>query len=161
MCEEAKEIYTEKIAGRAYQFSGASPGGVTYDLPMYHIAERGKVYGYGLKDNSFLNLYIYTPRLKYNRSSEGEVQLCIISGDSKSATALITMSFHWADGPRSSFCEAVECKFENYCFVWNIRGSLFLEPFTGSPEGFRELKPEDGEKLEQLNVLREKIIPVA
>ncbi|MBQ3531860.1 MAG: PD-(D/E)XK nuclease family protein [Oscillospiraceae bacterium] len=49
-------------------------------------------------------------------------------------------------------------EFENYCFVWNIRGNLFLEPFTGSPEGFRELKPEDGEKLEQLNVLREKII---
>lgn len=49
-------------------------------------------------------------------------------------------------------------EFENYCFVWNIRGGLFLEEFTGSPDGFRELKPEDGEKLEKLNVLREKII---
>lgn len=49
-------------------------------------------------------------------------------------------------------------EFENYCFVWNIRGSLFLEPFTGSPEGFRELKPEDGETLLRLNSLREKII---
>ncbi len=52
--------------------------------------------------------------------------------------------------------EAAE--FENYCFVWNIRGNLFLEPFTGSPEGFRELKPEDGEKLERLNALRERVI---
>ena len=52
--------------------------------------------------------------------------------------------------------EAAE--FENYCFVWNIRGSLFLEPFTGSPDGFRELKPEDAEKLENLNALREKVI---
>ena len=52
--------------------------------------------------------------------------------------------------------EAAE--FENYCFVWNIRGSLFLEPFTGSPEGFCEMKPEDAEKLEKLNALREKIV---
>ena len=49
-------------------------------------------------------------------------------------------------------------EFENYCFVWNIRGKLFLEPFTGSPEGFREIKPEDLEKLEKLNSLREKVI---
>ncbi len=52
--------------------------------------------------------------------------------------------------------EAAE--FENYCFVWNIRGKLFLEPFTGSPEGFREIKPEDSENLERLNSLRERII---
>ena len=49
-------------------------------------------------------------------------------------------------------------EFENYCFVWNIRGSLFLEPFSGSPEGFRELREEDGEKLVRLNELREKVI---
>lgn len=49
-------------------------------------------------------------------------------------------------------------EFENYCFVWNIRGSLFLEPFTGSPDGFRELKPEDNEKLLRLNSLRERVI---
>lgn len=52
--------------------------------------------------------------------------------------------------------EAAE--FENYCFVWNIRGRLFLEPFSGSPEGFHEIKPEDAEKLEKLNALREKVI---
>ncbi len=49
-------------------------------------------------------------------------------------------------------------EFENYCFVWNIRGSLFLEPFTGSPEGFRELQENDAELLERLNMLRERII---
>ena len=49
-------------------------------------------------------------------------------------------------------------EFENYCFVWNIRGNLFLEPFSGSPEGFREIRPEDAEKLEKLNALREKVI---
>ncbi|MBQ7874628.1 MAG: PD-(D/E)XK nuclease family protein [Oscillospiraceae bacterium] len=49
-------------------------------------------------------------------------------------------------------------EFENYCFVWNIRGGLFLSPFTGSPEGFRELGEKDIEKLERLNALRERII---
>ncbi len=49
-------------------------------------------------------------------------------------------------------------EFENYCFVWNIRGGLFLAPFTGSPAGFRELTPEDGEALARLNALREKVI---
>ncbi|MBQ2898621.1 MAG: PD-(D/E)XK nuclease family protein [Oscillospiraceae bacterium] len=52
--------------------------------------------------------------------------------------------------------EAAE--FENYCFVWNIRGGLFLEPFTGSPEGFKELTDEDAEVLLRLNALREKIM---
>lgn len=147
MCEEAKEIYTEKIAGRAYQFSDASPGGVTYDLPMYHIAESGKIYGYGLKDNSFLNLYIYTPSLKYNRSSEGEVQLCIISGDSKSATALITMSFYWADGPRSSFCEAVECKFENTSRGWRIAESEFSLLLSSSKTVLDDYRKDYPEKV--------------
>ncbi|MBR2041678.1 MAG: PD-(D/E)XK nuclease family protein [Oscillospiraceae bacterium] len=49
-------------------------------------------------------------------------------------------------------------EFENYCFVWNIRGRLFSAPFTGNPEGFREFTPEDNEKLERINALREKII---
>ncbi len=145
MCEAAKEIYTERIAERAYQFSGASPGGVTYDLPMYHIAASGKVYGYGLKDNSSHNLYIYTPSLKYNRSSEGEVQLCVISGDSKNATALITMSFYWADGPRSSFFEAVECKFENTSCGWRIAESEFSLLLSSSKtvlDDYRKTNPE-------------------
>ena len=145
MREAAKEIYTEKIAERAYQFSGASPGGVTHDLPMYHIEESGKVYGYGLQENSSHNLYIYTPSLQYNRSSEGEVQLCIISGDSKSATALITMSFYWADGPRSSFCEAVECKFENTSHGWRIAESEFSLLLSSSKtvlDDYRKANPE-------------------
>lgn len=145
MREAAKEIYTEKIAELAYQFSGASPGGVTHNLPMYHIAESGKVYGYGLQENSSHNLYIYTPSLEYNRSSEGEVQLCIISGDSKSATALITMSFYWADGPRSSFCEAVECKFENTSHGWRIAESEFSLLLSSSKtvlDDYRKANPE-------------------
>lgn len=49
-------------------------------------------------------------------------------------------------------------EFENYCFVWNIKGSLFLEPFSASPDGFREISEDDSERLLRLNALREKII---
>ena len=147
MREAAKEIYTEKIAELAYQFSGASPGGVTHNLPMYHIAESGKVYGYGLQENSSHNLYIYTPSLQYNRFSEGEVQLSNISGDSKSATALITMSFHWADGPRSSFCEAVECKFENTSRGWRIAESEFSLLLSSSKTVLDDYRKDYPEKV--------------
>lgn len=49
-------------------------------------------------------------------------------------------------------------EFENYCFVWNIRGRLFLSPFTGNPEGFTEKGEIDEEALERINSLRERII---
>ncbi len=49
-------------------------------------------------------------------------------------------------------------EFENYCFIWNIKGSLFLSPFTGNPEGFRENKEVDTEKLARINALRERVI---
>ena len=56
------------------------------------------------------------------------------------------------------FSEEEIAEFENYCFIWNIRGKLFLSPFTGNPDGFREAKPETAEKLEKLNALRERIV---
>ncbi|MBQ7123243.1 MAG: PD-(D/E)XK nuclease family protein [Oscillospiraceae bacterium] len=56
------------------------------------------------------------------------------------------------------FTEEETAEFENYCFVWNVRGKMFLSPFTGSPEGFREFTPEDSEKLERINAVREKVI---
>ncbi len=56
------------------------------------------------------------------------------------------------------FGEEEIAEFENYCFVWNIRGALFTQPFTGSPQGFRELTEKDGEALLRLNALREQVI---
>ncbi|MBQ7937928.1 MAG: PD-(D/E)XK nuclease family protein [Oscillospiraceae bacterium] len=49
-------------------------------------------------------------------------------------------------------------EFENYCFIWNIRGKLFLSPFTGNPEGFTERGEIDEEALLRINSLREKVI---
>ncbi len=45
-------------------------------------------------------------------------------------------------------------EFENYCFIWNIRGRLFLSDFTGSPRGFSEMTPEDIAPLERINSVR-------
>ncbi len=45
-------------------------------------------------------------------------------------------------------------EFENYCFIWNIRGRLFFSDFTGSPKGFSESQPEDTAALERINALR-------
>ena len=46
-------------------------------------------------------------------------------------------------------------EFENYCFVWNVRGTMFLSDFTGNPKGFVEdAKPEDFAPLSRINAVR-------
>lgn len=48
-------------------------------------------------------------------------------------------------------------EFENYCFIWNIRGKMFLSDFTGSPKGFDSGKPENLAPLERINALRKAV----
>lgn len=48
-------------------------------------------------------------------------------------------------------------EFENYCFVWNIRGKALLSEFTGNPEGFSESSDFDTAALERINRVRELI----
>lgn len=45
-------------------------------------------------------------------------------------------------------------EFENYCFVWEIRGKMFLSDFTGNPKGFKEEAEGDFEPLERINGVR-------
>ena len=46
-------------------------------------------------------------------------------------------------------------EFENYCFIWNVRGAMFLSDFTGNPKGLVEdAKPEDFEPLSRINAVR-------
>ncbi len=48
---------------------------------------------------------------------------------------------------------------ENYCFTWGIQGALWLAPFKNHPEGMVErFSDADHEKLQRINVLREKLI---
>ncbi len=48
-------------------------------------------------------------------------------------------------------------EFENYCFVWNVRGRAFLSEFTGNPSGFSENSKPDTAALERINRVRELI----
>lgn len=45
-------------------------------------------------------------------------------------------------------------EFENYCFVWNVRGKMFFSDFTGNPKGFAEGNPEDFAPLGRINSIR-------
>lgn len=47
------------------------------------------------------------------------------------------------------------CELENYVYVWNIKGSEWLSPFTSSPRGYREeITDEDAEILSRINAIR-------
>ena len=52
--------------------------------------------------------------------------------------------------------------FENYCYVWSVKGEGFFQPFTHSPGGFSGvaagLSSEEAAVLERINALRERVI---
>jgi len=46
---------------------------------------------------------------------------------------------------------------ENYCFVWDIKGRAWREPFADNPEGFApEITEEQAQQLEVINAARER-----
>lgn len=47
---------------------------------------------------------------------------------------------------------------ENYCYLWQINGSDWLHEWEHNPSGFGAFKDKDRQELEQLNLLRKKII---
>ncbi len=143
MCETAKEIYTAEIAERAYWCSVAG-----HDLPMYHVAENGKVYGHGHSDYAPCYIHISIPSRAYsNNRGEGKIYLKILSGDSETATAIVSTEFYWADGPRSYYCEAVECKFENTSDGWRIADSELSVLLASSKTVLDEYRKANPEKV--------------
>ncbi|MBQ4395891.1 MAG: PD-(D/E)XK nuclease family protein [Clostridia bacterium] len=49
-------------------------------------------------------------------------------------------------------------RLENYCFIWDIRGAHWRQPFTQSPYGCTDREPEDsGTLLAQINAVRERV----
>lgn len=49
-------------------------------------------------------------------------------------------------------------EFENYCFIWDIRGGIFLSPFTGDPNGFGDSTDDGGELLAKINTVRAAVL---
>ena len=47
---------------------------------------------------------------------------------------------------------------EEYCYVWNINGRKWLEKWTLNPDGFGDESADAKEKLETINLLREKVV---
>lgn len=154
MLEVVKEIYTDALVFGDHQISSHmwrqdSDGSYLNDyiyVPIYHVAENGKVYGQDHKEYADYSVYISgTNADYYNGSFDGEIHLKITSGDSKSATAFIIMGFYHGDSARSQYHGTVECKFENTADGWRIAESEFSVLMASSSLGlsiYRQVNPE-------------------
>ena len=155
MLEAVKEIYTDDLVAddhqiSAYMWRQDSDDSYLNDsifVPIYHVAENGKVYGQGLKDYADYSVFISATDSDYfYESFDGEIHLKIKSGDSKSATAFIIMGFYHGDSARSQYHGTVECKFENTASGWRIAESEFSVLMASSSLGlsvYRQLNPEE------------------
>ncbi len=155
MHEAVKEIYTDDlVAGdrqiSAYLWHKDSDDSYLNDnilVPIYHVAENGKVYGQGHKDYADYSVFVSTTDPSYfYESFDGEIHLKIKSGDSQSATAFIIMGFYHGDSARSQNHEPVECKFENTAEGWRIAESEFSVLMASSPLGlsiYRQIHSEE------------------
>ncbi|MBR6579587.1 MAG: hypothetical protein IKK74_11640 [Clostridia bacterium] len=155
MREVVKEIYTDDLVAddrqiSAYSWRKDSDDSYLNDnifVPIYHVAENGKVYAQGLKDYADYSVFISATDPGYfYESFDGEIHLKIKSGDSKSATAFIIMGFYHGDSARSQYHGTVECKFENTADGWRIAESEFSVLMASSPLGlsvYRQLNPEE------------------
>lgn len=47
---------------------------------------------------------------------------------------------------------------ENYCYVWDIKGSDWLHSFKGNPRGFEEFSDSDRKNLESINLIRRSVV---
>ena len=155
MRDLVKEIYTDDLVSgdrqiSAYLWRQDSDDSYLNDyiyLPIYRVDENGKVYGQGHKDYAGYSVYVSQNNPQYyNECFDGEIYLQIKSGDSKYATALITMGFYHGDSARSQYHETVECRFENTSDGWRIAESEFSILLASSSLGvsiYREVHPEE------------------
>lgn len=155
MHEVVKEIYTDDLVVDDRQISaymGRQDSDDSYlndflYVPIYHVAENGKVYGHDHKDHADYSVYISETNANYyNGSFDGEIHLKITSGDSKSATAFIIIGFYRGDSARSQSHRTVECKFENTASGWRIAESEFSVLMASSSLGlsiYRQVHPEE------------------
>ncbi|MDD2956055.1 MAG: PD-(D/E)XK nuclease family protein [Oscillospiraceae bacterium] len=59
--------------------------------------------------------------------------------------------------PLLGFDAGQASRLENYCFVWDVRGAMWTEPFRANPSGFGAPAEDDEQRLEELNALRERV----
>ena len=121
MCEYVETIYTKDIAPKAYAYKW------TYIVnPSDGMWDELKSFFYR---NESGVLYANTSHLSYrgvNLFPDAEnVQIEIVSGDSKTAKANVHVQFFQVDGPRAYNYDIVECRFENTADGWRIAESEY------------------------------------
>ncbi len=119
MCEYVETIYTKEAAPKAYAYKWTyrvlPSEGMWDDLkPLFYRNEAGTLYA----DTVYLSY-----RGVYLFPDAENVEFEIISGDSKSAKANVSVKFFFADGPRAYTFDLVECRFENTSNGWRIAES--------------------------------------
>ncbi len=160
MCEYAETIYIKDVAPEAYAyvFTGIvhpSEGMWERLYPLFHRDENGVLYSASGVVMSYDGAYLYPDKENF--------EIEIVSGDSKTAKAVVPVYFHYIDGPRVDDFDLVECRFENTAEGWRIAESeyslvmatahAYLEdyrannPDAPNPSGGRILLPDVREIL--------------
>ncbi len=143
MCEYVETIYTKEIAPKAYAYKW------TYRvLPSDGMWDELQSFFYRNEEGV---LYADTSHLNYrgvNLFPDAEnVEIDIVSGDSKTAKANVYVKFFFADGPRPYTFDIVECRFENTANGWRIAESelsLALATEAVYLEDYRAKNPGEG-----------------
>ena len=122
MCEYAESIYVKDVATEAYAyvFTGIvhpSEGMWERLYPLFHRDENGVLYSASGVVMSYDGAYIYPDKENF--------EIEIVSGDSKTAKAVVPVYFHYIDGPRVDDFDLVECRFENTAEGWRIAESEY------------------------------------
>jgi len=121
MCEYVETIYTKEIAPKAYAYKWtyrALPSDGMWDelQSFFYRNEEGVLYA----DTSYLSYR------GVNLFPDAEnVEIDIVSGDSKTAKANVHVKFFYVDGPRAYNYDIVECRFENTADGWRIADSEY------------------------------------
>lgn len=122
MCDYTETIYTKDIAELSYAYpltATIHPYETMWEnlRPLFYRDEKSVLFANPGDVPSYTGAYLY-PNVE-------NVEIKIISGDSKTAKANITVYFAYIDGPRTDDFDIVECRFEKTANGWRIAESEY------------------------------------
>lgn len=122
MCEYAQTIYTKGTADMSYAYPFTATVQAYETMwenlrPLFYRDEKSVLFASPGDVPSYTGAYLY-PNVE-------NVEIKIISGDSKTAKANITVYFAYIDGPRTDDFDIVECRFEKTANGWRIAESEY------------------------------------
>lgn len=122
MCEYAQTIYTKDTADMSYAYPFTATV-QTYETmwenlrPLFYRDEKSVLFA------SPGDVPSYTGACLYPNIDNVEIE--IVSGDSQTAKANITVYFYYIDGPRTDDFDIVECRFKKTANGWRIAESEY------------------------------------